>query len=165
MNMASSPIRKYILGALAFSCLAVAQDPQNGGWRRLGDSNPYPPNSAPPNVNAEQGPPPQDFQRAPQAPIPPALTIRPGTYVTVRVNQPISSDHNQVGDAFSATLVKPVVVDGVVVAERGQTVGGSVSGSEESGHGVRRVSARHSIDRSAHRGRTADSDANAINQP
>lgn len=38
----------------------------------------------------------------------------------------LSSDHNQPGDAFTATLVQPIVVNGVVVAEPGQTLGGRV---------------------------------------
>ena len=59
--------------------------------------------------------------------MPPQLTIPAGTYVTVRVNQVLSSDRNQPGDAFSATLVKPLVVNGVVVAQRGQTLGGRVA--------------------------------------
>jgi hypothetical protein len=61
------------------------------------------------------------------------LTIKPGTYVTVRVNQVLSSDHNHPGDAFAATLVKPVVIDGVVVAERGQTIGGRVAEAKKAG--------------------------------
>jgi hypothetical protein len=61
------------------------------------------------------------------------LTIKPGTYITVRVNQVLSSDHNHPGDAFAATLVKPVIVDGVVVAERGQTIGGRVAEAKKAG--------------------------------
>src|SRR5664279_6459060 len=54
--------------------------------------------------------------------LPSALTIRPGTFLTVRVNQKLSSDHNQQGDIFNASLAQPIVVDGVVVAQRGQPV-------------------------------------------
>jgi hypothetical protein len=57
-----------------------------------------------------------------------------GAYLTVRINQMLSSDHNQVGDAFSATLVKPLVVNGVVVAEPGQIVGGRVAEAVKAGH-------------------------------
>lgn len=117
------PIHHVLIGALAFSCLLVGQDSQNGGWKRLGESNPYPANSAPQ----------QQQTQAPPASVPPALTIKPGTYVTVRINQALSSDRNQPGDAFSATLVKPVVVDGIVVAERGQTIGGRVSEAQKAG--------------------------------
>ena len=59
--------------------------------------------------------------------LPPQVTLQPGTYVTIRTNQPLSSDHNQQGDAFSGTLAQPVVVDGIVVAQRGQSVYGRVA--------------------------------------
>jgi hypothetical protein len=73
--------------------------------------------------------------------LPSQLTINPGTFVAVRVNEPLSSDRNQPGDAFSATLARPVVVDGVVVAERGQVVGGRVVETEKAGRvkGVSRL--------------------------
>src|SRR5262249_6864011 len=113
-------------------CLSFAQDPQNGGWRRLGESNPYPANSAPaPSDDPQRNAPPPPAQQQPN--LPASLTLKPGTYITVRVNQALSSDRNQAGDAFSATLVKPVVVDGVVVAEPGQTIGGRVSEAQKAG--------------------------------
>jgi len=88
-----------------------------------------PPNPYPPSAYVNRGP------------IPPKLTIKPGTFVTVRLNQGLSSDRNHVGDAFSATLAKPVVVDGVVVADRGQTVGGKVVEAKKAGRveGVSRL--------------------------
>ena len=72
---------------------------------------------------------------------PPRLTIKPGAFLTVRVNQALSSDHNQQGDAFAASLVRPVVVDGVVVAERGQTLAGRVVEVQKAGRvqGVSRL--------------------------
>jgi hypothetical protein len=66
-------------------------------------------------------------------PPPDALTIRPGTFLSVRIDQPLSSDRSQAGDVFSATLVKPVVVDGVVVAYPGQTVEGQVTEAQKAG--------------------------------
>jgi hypothetical protein len=79
------------------------------------------------------------YQPMPQ--VPPELTIRPGTYLTVRVDQPLSSDHNHPGDAFSGTLVRPLVIDGVVIAQRGQTVGGRVVEAQKAGRteGVSRL--------------------------
>jgi hypothetical protein len=62
--------------------------------------------------------------------VPAELTIPAGTFVTVRVNQMLSSDRNQPGDVFSATFAQPVVVDGIVVAQRGQNVYGRVSEAE-----------------------------------
>jgi hypothetical protein len=57
--------------------------------------------------------------------------LKPGTYVTVRLGQALSSDRNQPGDTFVASLAQPVVVDGVVVANRNQTVYGRVAQAEK----------------------------------
>lgn len=89
-----------------------AQDPQMA------------PQAAPPNA------PPQANNR-PSYGLPAEVTLQPGTYVTVRTNQPLSSDHNLVGDTFTATLNQPVVVNGIVVAQRGQTVYGRVSEAQK----------------------------------
>jgi hypothetical protein len=76
-----------------------------------------------------------------QMAVPPQLTIKQGTFVTVRIDQPLSSGRNQQGDTFSATLARPVVVDGVVVAERGQSLGGRVEEAQKAGRvkGVSRL--------------------------
>ena len=118
--------------------MADQNSPQqdNQGWRRLGPA-PYPQNGGDPRY-AQPGPQYGDRrypQPAPPPPanIPPQLTIAPGTFLTVRVNQLLSSDHNQAGDAFSASLVNPVVVNGIVVADRGQTIQGRVSDAQKAG--------------------------------
>ncbi len=67
------------------------------------------------------------------AAVPAHLTIKPGTFVTIRVSQRISSDHNQQGDTFFATLAEPLIVDGVVVAQRGETVTGRVTEAQKAG--------------------------------
>jgi hypothetical protein len=54
------------------------------------------------------------------------LTLPPGTWVSVRVDQELSSDHSYPGDAFTATLAQPLIADGLVVARRGQMAGGHV---------------------------------------
>ena len=76
-----------------------------------------------------------------RGPVPAKLTIKPGTFLTVRLNQGLSSDRNQAGDAFAATLVRPVVVDGVIVAQTGQTVAGRVVEAKKAGRveGVSRL--------------------------
>jgi hypothetical protein len=125
------------LSVVAAASLVFAQDQSNGGWRRLGGGSPSNgPQSEP--QNEPRNDPPND---PPNYAVPPQLTIKAGTFVTVRVDQPLSSDHNQAGDAFSATLVQPVVVDGVVVAQRGQTIGGRVSEAQKAGRveGVARL--------------------------
>ena len=83
---------------------------------------------------ADTAPAPADPQQPadPQA-IPPKLTVKAGTYVTVRLNEVLSSDRSMTGDAFTATLTKPIVVDGVVVASRGQNVTGRVTEAKKAG--------------------------------
>ena len=61
------------------------------------------------------------------------LRVNAGTYITVRVNQWLSSDRNRAGEPFAAGLAQPVIVDGVVVAQRGQTVGGRISEAKKAG--------------------------------
>src|SRR5207237_4789768 len=104
---------------------------QNSGWRKLDE--PGPNQSADPSTPVAQpepdsgqfsNPPDGQFSNVPSGLMPARLTLQSGTFLTVRTNQPLSSDHNQQGDFFSATLAEPVVVDGVVVAQRGQTLAG-----------------------------------------
>jgi hypothetical protein len=78
------------------------------------------------------GPEAQGNYQAPP-PVPAELTLRSGAFITVRVNQFLSSDRNQAGDAFTATLAQPLIVDGVVVAEPGETVGGRVVEAKKAG--------------------------------
>jgi hypothetical protein len=61
------------------------------------------------------------------------LTIPAGTVLSVRVNEYLSSDRNQVGDRVTATLQQPVVVNGYVVARRGQMLVGQVEAAEKAG--------------------------------
>jgi hypothetical protein len=146
--------RYAVAGILATAMVASAQ---NTGWRRLNapnaptdqsdpstpvarDDADYPPQA--PNGVAAQAPnaapapgPDSAPGPVPAGPIPTRLTIQPGTFLTIRNNQPLSSDHNHEGDFFSGTLAEPVVVDGVVVAQRGQSVAGRVSTVERGGHG------------------------------
>jgi hypothetical protein len=87
---------------------------------------------APQSPPVSNNPQPQ-LNRRPSGSPPPAYGLQPqvaipaGTFVTVRLNQPLSSDHNQTGDFFTATLAEPLVVNGIVVAQRGETVTGQVT--------------------------------------
>jgi hypothetical protein len=65
--------------------------------------------------------------------VPATLTVPAGTVISVRVNEWLSSDRNQVGDGFNASLDRPVIVDGWVVARRGQLVMGRVSTAQKAG--------------------------------
>ncbi len=145
--------RGLSIGIIAASTVVLAQDAppppppdapaaapatSNNGWKRVGDSvqtyQPPVPNqnqSAPPNYGQQPYPQQPAYQ---PPPIPASLTIPRGTFLVVRVNQMLSSDKNQTDDAFSASLAQPVVVDGVVVAEPGQTLGGRVAEAQKAGH-------------------------------
>lgn len=54
------------------------------------------------------------------------------TTLTVRVSETLSSDRNQLGDTFRATLASPLVADGYLLAETGATVTGRVEASRRS---------------------------------
>ena len=135
----------YALAAvLAGASFTFAQDQQNSpppsqaqssaGWQRFSGPSPEPPaNQSNQNVTSNPYQPydPANNQQAPT--VPPRLTIQRGAYLTVRTNQILSSDHSQAGDAFTATLEKPIVVDGLVVAQRGETLGGRVVYAKKAG--------------------------------
>jgi hypothetical protein len=96
--------------------------PQNAGQYGQ-QQNPPAPNGAPaPNGPNEE-----------YAPPPALLTIPAGTVVIMRINEPLSSDRNQVGDRFTGTLQQPIVVNGWVVARRGQVVLGQVKSVKKAG--------------------------------
>ena len=97
-----------------------APPPSQGGWRKFSDRQ------RPDQRREEQAPPPQS-----QAPA--QLTMPAGSWVTLRVDQPLSSDHNQPGDSFTGTLAQPIVVQGIVIARRGQSVGGRVAEAVKAG--------------------------------
>jgi hypothetical protein len=74
----------------------------------------------------------------PPPPMPPArtpntVTIQPGTILAVRIGETISSVRNEVGDGFVATLDRPLVIDGFVIAERGARVEGRVVEAQHPG--------------------------------
>jgi len=120
-------------------------DPQNNqgpppppSLQQQGPYQPPPANYPAPGQYPAQGQyPPQGQYQAPPAYAPPPanLTLKAGTYVTVRMNQWLSSERNQPGDAFTATLAEPIIVDGVIVAQRGQTVAGRVTEAKKAPRG------------------------------
>jgi hypothetical protein len=145
--------RNWILTTLlAFSAasalpgLAQNQAPSTG-WRRVGEPSPADQQQGQYPQQQDQYPQPQQGQYSqsqqgqysqpqPADQMPPsyALTVPAGTWITVRMNQPLSSDHNQQGDPFTATLTQPLVANGRVIARRGQTVGGIVADAKKAGY-------------------------------
>jgi hypothetical protein len=139
---------------LAF-CIALPalaqqhQDSLPGYPVASGQANPNVPSSAN-NVPQESGPPPAPAQMttpldtapsdaAPvQQPLPSELTLPVGTIIQVRTNEWLSTTRNLPGDGFNATLAEPVVVNGWVVAQRGQSVLGRVTMVQKN-HGTTRL--------------------------
>ena len=63
--------------------------------------------------------------------LPAQVTLKPGTFVTMRISQGLASNKNSAGDTFSGALTQPIVVDGIVVAQRGQMVYGRVAEADK----------------------------------
>src|SRR5207249_1751550 len=72
-------------------------------------------------------------QSVPAQSVPGTLTVPAGTILLVRVNDYLSSDRNQIGDHFTAVLENPLVVNGWVVARRGQVLVGQVKEARKAG--------------------------------
>jgi hypothetical protein len=91
------------------------------------DAYGQPVETAPPPVpqGQDNAPPPPQMGQRPYG-VPAQITLKSGAYVTVLINNLLSTDHNQLGDTFTGTLVQPLVADGIVIAERGQLVYGRV---------------------------------------
>ena len=88
---------------------AAEQEPTGGGFRRVGEA----PRSRAPEMRPTV--------------LPDEITLPAGTIIALRVNDLLSSDRNQAGDQFTATLTQPIIGDGFVVARRGQMVAGRVA--------------------------------------
>jgi hypothetical protein len=123
--------------AVAFSAgalPAVAQQNQPGE----GQSTAAPTDSQDqrqPGSQPQQQPDEQVQGQPNQAVLPQTLTLPAGTVVRVRVDEWVSTDRNVTGDSFSAVLDQPIVVNGWVVARRGQAQTGRVSLVKKGGHG------------------------------
>lgn len=66
-------------------------------------------------------------------PPPRTVTIPAGTILTIRTIQTLSSKSNSAGDTFSGTLDQPLVLEDMIIAERGSRVEGRVTEVSESG--------------------------------
>ena len=111
---------------LMISAGLVASAQDAGQWQKFGNS------SGDQSYSMNQVGPAQNTQGAPApsyAPgyAPSQATLPAGTFVVVRINEKLSSDHNQPGDFFTATLERPLIANGLVIAEPGQNVAGRVS--------------------------------------
>jgi hypothetical protein len=102
------------------------------------------PSAPAPVASPVQPPPPQDPPPAPReaesAPAPPPpppppqqVTLNAGMLIPVRLIDGLSTERNHPGDSFTGSLDAPLVVDGLVIAERGARVEGRVANTDEGG--------------------------------
>jgi hypothetical protein len=79
-------------------------------------------------------------EKVPEPP-PIKVTIPPGTSLVVRLMDTLSSDRNQAGDPFTATLDNPLLENGLLIADRGATITGRVLEVRQAGRvsGVSRM--------------------------
>jgi len=89
------------------------------------------------NLNGDAGPQQRNHRPYPRrqavGDVPGTITIPAGKVIFIRLNEPLSSDHSQPGQGFTATLDQPIVVNGWVVARRGETVVGTVTSAKKAG--------------------------------
>ncbi len=92
-------------------------------------ANNNPPAPIAPEPEAQPQPP------APPPPPPPPqkVTIPAGTQLSVRLNDPLDSEKNQVGDSFHATLSAPIVIGGDTIIPTGADVVGRVAAVQSAG--------------------------------
>jgi hypothetical protein len=81
-----------------------------------------PPNSPPPNSAV-------NYDRAPSN----TISIPAGTILDVRLEQTLDTKRNRPGDRFTATLTRPIILDGQTVIPRGTPCAGRLTESKPSG--------------------------------
>ncbi len=105
---------------------------------------PQPDDSSNQDLQAQNAPPvmPEQPQAEPAPPAPPPpppppppqkITIPAGTQLSVRLNDPLDSERNQVGDTFHGSLSAPIVIDGETVIPSGADVVGRVANVQSAG--------------------------------
>ena len=87
------------------------------------------------------------------------VTLPQGTVLAVRVGETLTSEKNESGDGWTGVLAEPVVVNGLVIAERGAEVTGRVTNVKRAG----RVKGVGTIGVTLSRLATADGQRVAIN--
>jgi hypothetical protein len=89
----------------------------------------------PARADAENATPPSPPMGVPQAPPPEPnrVTLIAGLLIPVRLVDGLSSERNQPGDMFHATLARELEADGFVIAERGARVEGRVIAVDRGG--------------------------------
>ena len=99
--------------------------PSAGTANQMAQAGPQPPVAPPPYNPAPVVTPPP--------PQPHTVTLSAGTNVIVRLGETISTEKNYSGDTFRATLDRPIILDGFVIAEKGSKVLGKIVAADKAG--------------------------------
>jgi len=121
----AKPARAIVTTVAQNSPPAQAPDAAEPAPPQPADLQAAPVEVAPPAA-APAAPEQTEVPAAPATPPAPSVTLRAGMLLSVRLGESLSSEHNQTGDTFTATLDGPLVVDDFVIAERGARVEGRV---------------------------------------
>ena len=108
----------------------ISQNNQNAQGAPDQDQGQNPQN---PNDNGQRSNRRRYNRQQPAGDVPGNITVPAGKVIFIRLNQPLSSDHSHPGEGFTATLDQPIVVNGWVVARRGETVVGTVTSAKKAG--------------------------------
>jgi|DewCreStandDraft_4_1066084.scaffolds.fasta_scaffold06914_5 hypothetical protein len=93
----------------------------------------FPPQASEPQPAAETAKPAAIEKPAPPKREPRTVTVPAGTLIPVRLRDAVSTERHSAHDAFFATLDAPLIVEGLVIAERGALVRGRVVEATGSG--------------------------------
>jgi len=98
---------------------------------------PLPAPTTPPMASAQTSSSTGEQKQPPLTPEPPSrprtVTLDAGSLISVRLNETLSTDKLKPGDTFTATLDRPLVVNNLVIAERGARVQGRVIEVQQAG--------------------------------
>ena len=113
---------------------SVARHHRNGGADQT-TSDATLANSMPPPAPVAPQPEAQPTPPSPPPPPPPPqkVTVPAGTQLSVRLNDPLSSETNKIGDTFHGSLSSPIVIDGETVIPSGADVVGRVANVQSAG--------------------------------
>jgi len=107
----------------------ASQEPQSEDKTATPADQPAPIPEPPPVAKVE--PPPAELPPAPAPPAPPRrVTLQTGMTIAIRLEETISSSGATPGDTFQGSLAEPLIVDHLVIAERGARATGRVVDSE-----------------------------------
>ncbi|MGA7460429.1 MAG: BON domain-containing protein [Candidatus Korobacteraceae bacterium] len=111
---------------------AKTRHPQKPVTEENSSANDVQANNAPPP--APEAPPQEVAPPPPPPPPPPAkITIPAGTQFSIRLNDPLDSETNKVGDSFHGSLSTPIVLNGETVIPSGADVVGRVANVQSAG--------------------------------